>query len=206
MAIYRKAGKIKRLQKRILILCEGVTEKIYLDSLKSTLNRQAQRGIEINIQQSRYSEPIKIISEAKRKKLTAKQEKQPYDAIWLVFDDDNRSNMEKLYSQAQKEGLSIAYNSISIELWFILHFERTAKIFNSAAEAENHLRKYIKNYSKTSPDTFKILSPHYQNVALTNAAWLRKQHNTNEPNEAWKAKPITTMDLLTETLLKWGEE
>ena len=71
MAIYRKAGKIKRLQKRILILCEGTTEKIYLDSLKSTLSRQVQRGIEINIQQCRYSEPVKIIAEAKAKQLIA---------------------------------------------------------------------------------------------------------------------------------------
>jgi hypothetical protein len=94
MAMYRKANKIKRLQKRILILCEGETEKIYLSSLKNTLNRDVQRNIEINIQKAKYSEPVNIIKEALAKQKTAKQDKQPYDAIWLVFDDDNRLNIE----------------------------------------------------------------------------------------------------------------
>ena len=204
MEMYRKAGKVKRLQKRILILCEGETERIYLDSLKNTLNRDIQRHIEINIKKAKCSEPANIIKEAMTKRKTAKQELQPYDAIWLVFDDDNRSSIESLFAKAQKENFRIAYNSISIELWFILHFEKTAKAFNSAAEAEAHLKKYCKQYSKTNPAIFETLKPFYQNQALSNAAWLRSQKNIKTPDEAWKAKSITTMDLLTETLLKWN--
>lgn len=206
MAVCRKAGKIKRLQKRILILCEGETEKIYLDSIKSELSRNAQRSIEINIKKAKCSEPANIIREAMVKQKAAKLEKQPYDAIWLVFDDDHRSNIETLFTIAQKEGFNIAYNSISIELWFLLHFEQIAKEFKSASEAENYLKKYIKQYTKTNPDIFQFLKPHYQNKALHNAAWLRSQKNIKDTNETWKAKPITTMDLLTETLLGWKEK
>jgi hypothetical protein len=203
MEMYRKAGKIKRLQKRILILCEGETERIYLDALKNTLSRDIQRNIEINIKKAKCSEPANIIKEALTKRKTAKHEMQPYDSIWLVFDDDNRSNIETLFAKAKKENFSIAYNSISIELWFILHFEQTAKAFNSASEAETHLKKYCKQYSKTNTTIFEMLRPFYQSQALSNAAWLRSQKNIKNPDEAWKAKSITTMDLITETLLKW---
>jgi hypothetical protein len=204
MAMYRKAGKLKRLQKRILILCEGETEKIYLDSIKSELNRETQRSIEINIKKAKCSEPASIIKEALTKQKVAKQEKQPYDNIWLVFDDDNRPNIDTLFAKAQKEGFSIAYSSISIELWFILHFERVAKDFNSASEAESYLKKYLKHYTKTNTGLFQLLKPYYKSQALQNATWLRLQKGNKNSAEVWKSRPITTMDLLTETLLNWG--
>ncbi len=198
---HRKRNKIRKISPHILILCEGETEKIYFDGLKSTLSRQTQRDISIIITQSSDNEPKRMLKEAIAKKEKAISEQQPYKEIWLVFDDDNRPNFKTIFSDARDNKINIAYTSISIESWFLLHFEKKATIFTNAKKAKTHLATFITGYTETMPDIYDKLQSHYVNSALPNAKWLRKQKEYHDMYESYKLKPITTIDMLTETLL-----
>ncbi|MBI4648146.1 MAG: RloB domain-containing protein [Bacteroidia bacterium] len=199
--IHRKRNKIRKINQRILILCEGDTEEIYLKGLKATLSRDVQRDISIIITQASDSEPKIMLKEAIAKKEKATSEQQPYKETWLVFDDDNRKNLKTVFSDARKNEINIAYSSISVEFWSLLHFERTAKEYADADRAIIRLTTYIPSYNKTMPDIYDKLQPHYNNPALPNAEWLRRQKEYHNMYESYKHKPITTVDMLTETLL-----
>jgi len=198
---HRKRNKIRKIKQRILILCEGYTEEIYLKGLKYTLNRDVQRDISIIITKSSDTEPEMVLKEAIAKKKRAESELQPYKEIWLVFDDDSRKNLKTVFSDAKKNDIKIAYSSISIEFWFLLHFEKKAKVYADADKAGNQFKTHIHGYYKTMPDIYDILKPHYKGKAVPNAVWLRKQKEYNNMWESYKLKPITTVDILTETLL-----
>lgn len=195
--LYRKEIKRKKVTQRILVLCEGKTEKLYLTNLKSTLPRDIQRDVDIDILQAKNSEPTNTLKEVKQKRNIAKQEKQPYKELWMVFDDDNRK-LKELFQNLAAENIFAAYSSISIEFWFILHYEQTKHHYTNQ-EALSHLLKLKPDYKKTSPNLWKELEPHYQ-ISLKNAQWLRKQHKNTEVCNLIDCKPYTNMDQLTEKI------
>jgi len=204
--VFREKSRKRQLLKRVLILCEGETEKYYLDAFKASLNREAQRTIEVKILQANYSEPEGIVREAIKKQGLARADKQPYDTIWLVFDDDKRKNLNQIFAQAKKNHFNVAYTSISIEYWFILHFERVAQEFSSTDKAVKHLKKHIPQYCKTDTSVFNFLKEGYLEKALPNAAWLKREKGINNMYDAWNAKPITTMDELTRSFSEWNQQ
>ena len=60
---YRKESKKRNLsKKRILVLCEGKTEKLYLEGLRKTLGRQLQRDIDLDIIKAKQGEPVTAIN------------------------------------------------------------------------------------------------------------------------------------------------
>lgn len=204
--MFREKGRKRQLLQRVLILCEGETEKYYLDAFKGSLKREVQRTIYVNILQANCSEPVGIVKEAINKQSKAKVDKQPYDTIWLVFDDDKRSNLKQIFAEAKKNRFSIAYSSISIEFWFILHFERTAHEFSSSDKAVKHLKKHLPQYCKTDTNIFSDIREKHLEHAIPNAAWLKREKGVTSMYNAWSAKPITTMDELTLSFGEWNQQ
>lgn len=204
--MFREKSRKRQLLKRVLILCEGETEKYYLDAFKASLKREVQRTIDVNILQANFSEPSGIVKEAIKKQNLAKIDKQPYDTIWLVFDDDSRPNLKQIFAEAKRNNFSIAFSSISIEFWFLLHFERTAHEFNSTSSAIKHLKKYLPKYCKTDADIFNDIKEKYAEQALPNAAWLKREKTVTNMYNAWDTKPITTMDELTNSFNEWNKQ
>ncbi len=43
----------------------------------------------------------------------------------------------------------VIVNNPCLEFWFLLHFEKTSKYFNTCSSAETELKKHVKNYEKT---------------------------------------------------------
>lgn len=204
--LYRKENNNKRkVRQRILILCEGETETLYLSNLKSTLPREIQRDIDINIVQSKYSEPSSTIKEIVRKRKKAKEEKQDYKECWMVFDDDNR-NLTTLFKDLKKEKIKIAYNSISIEYWFLLHYERTNRHCTNNTDALHRLTTLKPDYSKTSRTLWNEFESLYQTQAKSNALWLRKHHENPEIYNAAHCKPYSNMDELIDTIRNYTGE
>lgn len=80
---------LRRPNRRILILCEGVTEKLYATSLRAELDRRLQRSISVEVTQGDQQNPLDLVREAIVKKKKARKEKNPYDDIWIFFDHDN---------------------------------------------------------------------------------------------------------------------
>lgn len=199
---YRRERKIRKVQKqRILVLCEGKTEKFYLEGLRKILPRPIQRDIELDIVKAKEGEPVKALPELERKAKKAKSEKQPYRECWLVFDDDNRE-LVKVFKQLQKKGYKYAYSSISIEYWILLHAVDTTRQFPSANAVIIELKREFENYSKTGPKIWDKIHPQLS-TAKKRANTLRKKHKRDQ-NKLPHCKPYTNMDELVEKLLNFA--
>lgn len=66
-------------------------------------------------------------------------------------------------------------NNPCLEYWFLLHFKKTSKIFETCKKAETQLKNYIENYEKTQKyftkqdnDIYLKLKP-YLKTAISNA-------------------------------------
>ena len=188
---------------RILILCEGKTEKFYLQGLRKTLPRKAQRNIDLDIISAKESEPVKAVKEIKTRTAKAKKEMQPYTETWLVFDHDNR-NLQTLFQQLERENIKHVFSSAAIEFWFLLHLEDTARSFANAAELIRHLTITMDSYSKTDADIWTKLAAHY-NTAKTRAQRIRNNHEA-ENTVIHLRKPYTNMDVLVDRIKELANE
>lgn len=161
--------KRRQSYKRILILCEGFTEEIYAKSLRSgLLSRELQRTVNIEIVRHKKNDPLNLVTAAKLKVSQAKKESAPYDDIWLFFDHDNSPHLSKAFSEAEKYGFRLAFTAISLEYWFILHFEDCGKMFSDAEDCLRHLLKLWPIYHKTKLNHFEHLTG-YMDLAIERA-------------------------------------
>ncbi len=100
-----KEEKENEINKRFLILCEGETEQAYFSGLKNNiLLREKFRAVQIEIiAPSHKKNPDQnttlidnslkgLVWEAMQRKREADREKNPYDEIWIVIDNDERNS------------------------------------------------------------------------------------------------------------------
>lgn len=190
--------KQRHIYQHILMLCEGDTEYIYLNGLKQSLGRDRQRGIKIEIETFKKHDGLSLIKEAVKRVIKARKEGNPYTSIWAVFDHDNGANIREAIDLSMKKGINIGYSKISIEVWFILHFRRTAQVFPNGEAAETFLRtNHLNTYHKTKTDHFTTLKTALP-TAIVNATWLRqqKQFELDGGTGLHEIDPYTTMDEL----------
>jgi hypothetical protein len=112
----RKIGWLA-FRRKILIYCEGETERIYFEQLK-ILKRSKMASVKIkNAKRS----AIKLAQHAYRD-----SSHQPFDEVWIVFDKDDLSDEQLLEvnTYCTKHNIRIAYTNESFELWLLLHFEQ----------------------------------------------------------------------------------
>lgn len=178
--------------KRILILCEGMTEYLYAKSLQNQLPREKRRLLNIEIGQSQQNDPLSIVKEAERKVKVAEKERNRYDAIWLFFDHDNWPQLKEALDRAGQRGFNLAFTAISLEYWFILHFEDCGKAFADGEECLRHLKKHWPNYHKTKINHFVELGDNIK-VAIERAKRLEKR---NASLDIIAAQPYTSVHLL----------
>lgn len=158
---------MKHAGKHILIIPEGWTEYNYAQSLKITLPRDKQRGIQIE-KPTTDTSALQLLKRAETLRLQAKKQKNPYDTVWLFFDYDNRQRFEAFIASWKPNLTQLAYSCIAIEHWFILHLEDNRQPYASANQALDRLnRLWLEHfghaYRKTASDHFERLQP---NLAL----------------------------------------
>jgi hypothetical protein len=177
------------LPKRILILCEGESEEIYIKGLKKELYKQKRfQTIEVELYQPKDYSPKGIVTEAKKRISEAKKDKYPFFSIWVVFDKDNHANIPHAYDIAENSNpkIDIAFSNICFEIWILLHFEKTKKYFKNSYQIIKHLsEKHNLDYGKTM-NIYEAVKDN-TTTALTNSAWLLKQNSfdleTKKPYE-----------------------
>jgi hypothetical protein len=182
-----------KVNKRILILCEGVTEYLYAKSLQMELPRSLQRSISVEIYHQTQNDPKSLLSEAKRRVKTAKKEGNSYDQIWLFFDNDNWPQLAEVFNHLNKEQFQFAYSSLCFEHWVILHFENCGKAFSSGEETIKHLKRYWPEYHKTKSNIYKELRDKL-GVAIERAKSICK--NSCPGDALHKKNPYFTVQLL----------
>jgi len=101
-----------RPYKKILILCEGVTEQHYALALKATLSREKQHEVDIEIIYNSNNDPLTLAQKTTRRTHEAKRAGVPYTKVWLFFDNDNSPKLQEAFAEIDKHNHSIAYSSI----------------------------------------------------------------------------------------------
>jgi hypothetical protein len=170
----------RRVNKRILILCEGMTEYIYARSLQMELPRDLQRSVAIEIFYQNQNDPKSLALEARKRVRTAANERNAYDTVWLFFDNDRWPQLSEAFDIINKENYHIAYTSICIEHWFILHFEHCGKAFQSGEEARRYLNKLWPQYHKTRTNAYKELKDRLE-AAIERANAINKNKEADIP-------------------------
>lgn len=150
---------MRRSNKRILILCEGVTEEFYAKSLRAELDRSIQRSIAVDISVGNKWDPLNLVKEAITKSKKARKEKNPYHTIWLFFDHDNWPQLRESFQLIDKVDFKFAFTSLCIEHWFILHFEDSGRAFQRGEDVVRYLQGLWPEYHKTKINHFQKLKP-----------------------------------------------
>jgi len=198
--------KIKKVSKRILIICEGWTEYNYAKSLKESLERDKQRGIKIS-EPDHKTNIEELFRKAKEQIKKSKKDGNEYDLVWIFFDNDKQNLEEKLnnlvkkgditkffdfnnyFSSNNKDDLSLikfAYSCLCIEHWFIIHFKEMRSPFTESNKAEEELnnlwkKEFNEEYKKTGQNHFEKLKEKRED-AIKRARKIREQaENDNIP-------------------------
>jgi len=192
------------LPKRILILCEGESEIIYLKGYQSEeKNRRKLSGAQIELYQPDNYSPYGLLNEAKKRVKEAKREKYSFDEVWIVFDRDGHANIPKTFQEALDANISIAFSLISFEYWILLHFEKSRKYYPNCDALVHYIehQNYIPDYSKTN---YYSKIKDYQIFAVENAQWLHKQNESdlNRGTKKYDLPAYTNFDKLFLALQK----
>lgn len=190
--------------KRVLILCEGQSEQIYINGYKSEdMNKRRLANVEVKIYQPKDYSPKGLLAEAKLKRREAIREGMPYDKIWIVFDRDGHANVPQTFEEARVANINIAFSSVCFEVWILLHFEKTSRAFQNCDEVTHFIkhRDYL-DYAKTNNFYNQLSSEHKQN-AINNAGWLHGQNSEDIQRglQIYTLNPYTDFDKLMLYLL-----
>nr|WP_294900492.1 RloB family protein [uncultured Pedobacter sp.] len=106
------------INKTILIVCEGQTEKLYFESFPVL-------GVKIKAIDLKGQSKLKLIESTKEIIDSTDEE---YNEVWCVFDMDVKrgadefADFDNAINKALEFGYKTAYSNDAFELWFYLHY------------------------------------------------------------------------------------
>lgn len=187
--------KVRAFKEKVLILCEGETEKNYFNAMKEDFG--LPKTISVSVFQSNKTDCKGIVEDAiKRAK------KDDVKNIFVVFDHDNQAHRKEAFDLADKKDVKIYFSSICFEIWYFYHFKNSTRNFSSEAELEIELKKCngFENYSKVDFKHYSILKDKLE-IAKTIAKSIRKSVlNDNDGVAIYDLNPHTNIDELVEYL------
>ena len=194
-------GRGRRVGPVLHIYCEGETEESYLNAYKRFRKYSC-----CEIEHSHHTDPVGLIQEA----IKAKENAPSSDSYWVVYDledvslENKRQTHVEAYRLAQANGIHIALSAISIEVWILLHFTPTPKVYLNCDGAVRALKKYLPNYEKGSANVFNAI----QNLipyARKNAVSLQRRWEHDRPNgKPYELNPSTSFHLLLDAIDQIG--
>jgi hypothetical protein len=190
----RKPKKIAhKINPSFAVVVDGETEVWYLQMLKRN-EREIRVSIKPEIPNKKnVEEQYNLVCELSNKEFTKvfwlidldtvikeeneapKGKKSPFKTF-----EEYRTNLTENY-----ENVVVIVNNPCLEFWFLLHFEKTSKCFNTCSSAETQLKKYMPNYEKTqkfftkqNDDIYLKLKPNLK-TGLANSIALGNFDNEN---------------------------
>jgi hypothetical protein len=199
MAKQRKIN-VRKVNKRVLILCEGYTEYIYFEALKSDRKNKLY-SVEIDLIDSKKNTNKELVEEAKEFKKKADREKNPYQKICVVVDKDGYTKHPEAFDTAHANKIDICFSNVCFEIWFLFHFTKSTKQYLKCEEVIKDLKKYIPNYDKSENSYDHLLGSRCE--AIENAESVRNSHSTDIDRgvKVYNLNPYTDMDKLIKYLL-----
>lgn len=198
----RKPAKKRRTNPRVLVLVEGETERNYFLAIKQDPDyKKKLAALTVEVKKTKKQASKEMVEQALKMIKGAEREDNAYDSVWLVFDHDNNPKREEAWETVEQAGrkINMAFSAIAFEQWYLLHFKKSGKVFQSAGELIKDLKKYFPEYEKAKQNDFAILKEKLD-VAFENTTWLRDQKNDNNI-PITDRNPWTDVDTLVDYLL-----
>lgn len=154
---------MRRAGQHILIIPEGWCEYNYAQAFKHSLPRDKQRSISVEMPKpNNENSAFQLLDKAEVMIKKAKRDKNPYDAVWIFFDNDNQPNLPAFFQKLSNTPVNIAYSSMCIEHWFIIHFENNRQAYQNAHQALQRIetlwqQHFNQTYHKTKVNHFEKL-------------------------------------------------
>lgn len=213
--ISRKGTRSKFAGNFILYVEGRNTEPSYFDLLK----RANCKVCPVTIKGSGISKCVDFVNNAKAKydKIPEKQKKK-YAQRWLVFDYDGHSDFDAGIKLGRSLGFNVAFSSMCIEYWFVLHFQQhdgtpipLKGTSHSKAQIEiinRHIKAYNKKNGASVPlydDSSKVIEesffelmmavdPNTHNRRVEDACSRAESiHNTKKVNGQEFSESVTSM-------------
>lgn len=183
--------KTRSFKPKVLILCEGLTEKNYFNAMKEDFRLPKTIGVEVF--QSNKVDCKGVVEEAIKK---AKRE--GFQEIFVVFDHDNQAKRDEAFKLALDKKIKVIFSSICFESWFLFHFKNSTKAFASEEVLEKELKKCtgMENYEKNDFKHYSILKDKLH-IAKSNAENIRSSVIENNYGVAiFNLNPYTNVDEL----------
>lgn len=183
--------KARAFKSKVLILCEGLTEKNYFNAMKEDF--RLPKTIGVDVFQSAKVDCKGVVEEAIKK---AKRE--GFEKIFVVFDHDNQPKRDEAFKLASSKKIKVIFSSICFEAWYLFHFKNSTKTFASEAELEKELKKCtgMEKYEKNDFKHYSILKDKLA-VAKSNAENVRLSVVENNYGiEIFNLNPYTNVDEL----------
>jgi hypothetical protein len=166
------------------VVVDGETEYWYLEKLKYN-----ERDVNFDItpkilQKKNINQQYELVTDLSE---------EEYDKVFWIVDLDvllkeerekkgNTSSLQQFlnyWQQLSKQNkVVVIVNNPCLEYWFLLHFQKTTKVFTTCAGAEKQVSQHLKGYEKTEKffrksnnDIYKQLKPYLQ-TAVSNATAL----------------------------------
>lgn len=182
----RNRKPIKPTNKRIAVVGDGQTEKIYFDKLKEV---ESLRNVSLKPDLPKNAGSYKGVFN-KAESLYA----EGYDEVYCLIDIDkvlSDNTLAKYLTdkkRIKKKGIIIFESNPCIEFWFLLHYVRTTKTFSNCESAEKELQKYFPNYVKNQDylvqsNIYKILKVNLLK-AIENGEWIENNLIENDYNSS----------------------
>jgi len=191
-----RADKKRKFIRRIAVVGDGVTEKIYFEQLKEL---ERIKGVVIKPEL-----PSKFSKGGSYKKAinTAKSlVEEGYDHVYCLIDFDTVLSENKLAEFTQElkkmnsKKITVYINNPCFETWVLVHYEKTGKAFADCDAVGKAITKHLKDYCKNQEylrkkNLYKTLRPLLETHAIPNAAFLEngreEKGNTYPRAEVYK--------------------
>jgi hypothetical protein len=176
---------MRRAGQHILIIPEGWCEYNYAQALKHSLPRNKQRSISVEMPKpNNENSAFQLLDKAEVMIKKARRDKNPYDAVWIFFDNDNQPNLAEFFQKQSNTSVRIAYSSMCIEHWFIIHIENNRQGYQNAHQALQRIetlwqQNFNQSYHKTKVNHFEKLKG-YLTTAMERADAITQQAIADE--------------------------
>ena len=193
----------RQTRQAFAVVVDGKTEKWYLEMLKYN-----EPDILFNIT-DRIPKNKDIDEQYKLVRNLSKKEEE-YDKVFWIVDLDvllkeereknnSTSSLQKFLNYyknlSKQKKIVVIVNNPCLEYWFLLHFQKTNKVFTACTNAEKEVSQKLKGYEKTEKffkksnnDIYKQLKPHLQK-AINNSTALGS-FDTHNHSEAMCEMPL----------------
>jgi hypothetical protein len=150
----RRKGPDRTFARKVVIACEGKTERLYFEDMGMHLRA---RTIDIIMAPHEGTDPATVVAAAEDKRAQLKRERRwssPGDTVWAVFDGDEhldtdgkRQRWNDAIQRAASRDINLAVSNPSFELWYLLHFQAQNGALNRS-QALSALRGHRPDYEK----------------------------------------------------------